>query len=1027
MPRLAIRLIGPLRVVIQGTPVPNSDWQGRIPRTIVQLLALSARGKSQEELIELLWPDHPLDKARRNLYVAMSRVRHALARSCERDDDNSGPIVTTVNGYRLADWAWVDIREFHAGVARIRRLRTSDPGAALMLIMNTERIEPDSVLAEHSYDDWALSARERARDDALLLEEIRTQLLLERERLPEALEALQFLLKLDPTREEAARRAIDLAGRLHDRALARQIFAQLQKALADDIGVEPTAETVELYEAVAGQQVPAARVEFPVDPRAPVAGDRLPIKHPRMSGPGRALLGHPPAFLTRFIGREQELTDVVAALQESRLLTVRGMGGVGKTRLAFEAARHVTNNYAHGVWWVDLSTVTDGRFALATAAQALGVPEEAGRPLLETACEILQPFELLLILDNCEHVSVDVARFVAPLLAACPGVTIVATSQVMLGLAGETLYQVPALSGPEVDKQMGVDELLRSEAVRLFVDRAGRARPGLRLTNNNAEAVVRICRRLDGIPLAIELAAARLGTLTPAQLADRLDRRFHVLRGTHIDGPGRHRSLQALVDWSYDILPDPERRLWERLSVFVGSISVEAAEFVGDGLVLDALTGLVNRSIIMCEPYEDGMRYRLSETMREYGLMKVNVRGDEDETRRAHRDWCLGLVTQVEAANWGEGEPQWMRRLGAQYGEIRAAFDWSVTRGDGEVALTFAASLWWFWVAEGRMEEGLSYIEQALSLSENRSGKLYALALHAAAALHMQSGNVDVAASRLEASLELLSEADAPREVAVIHLTLGQNALALADGSGAVAAFEKSLALFTQLGDETGMAPALWHAGNVALQQGNIGQAKHHYYESLALCRKTGFQRGEAACLAGLGLIGWQAGHVELAVRTLREALSLCRQLHDYMFSASILDFLGWMARQRGDFDEADTLHRESLALRWKAKDRQRTAHSLRHLAHVAAAQRLWHRAARLFGAEDGWRPRGGSRLPPESVLPIDDTETIAVVKSALGEAVWKAEWEAGKLMSPERIVKYALGDPDGRTAATVPRDDRPA
>lgn len=968
MSQPVIRLFSKFQVIIAGHPVPDNAWHGRTPRSLLKVLALSPRGKTADELIDLFWPDRPVAAARQRVYEVVSRLRRTL--QAHGADVTAGsttrafPLETVESGYRLSEGVAVDVRQFHADVAHVHRLYKEDPDAALRCIQRLERIDPADLLAEEPYADWALSARERALADARLLEQMRAQLLLDRGRDVEALEALEYLLQLDPLGERTARQAMETAGRVGERQRALHIFERLRCVLSEELGVEPSEATMRVYEKVArsGAAGDFAR-DFEADPSladaeyAAVSADSVPV------------------FFSSFVGRERELADITSLLQTTRLLSLRGMGGVGKTRLAAHVVHSIPGLRVH---WVDLASIDNGDLIPHVLAAAVGVRPQAGTTILETVCDLLRPLELVLVLDNCEHVPEAVDRCIRAILSSCPGVRIVTTTRAAIGIEGETVYDVAALPVMDVDGvksdtapsgYVDGESDIRSagDAVRLFLNRAAAVRRDFQWTALNATDIVHICRRLDGIPLAIELAASRLAVLTPAQVASGLDARFELLNNGSADVPSRHRSLHGLMEWSYDLAPDAVQRLWRRLSVFAGSFAYEAAEAVGaSDKFLEELTALIDSSVLVREEVDGELRFRLPETAREYGLLQLKVCGEERSVRARHLAWCVELAADVSASYCGPDEMDWMERLGTVYNEVRSALDWSLANGALHAALTITGALWWFWIVQGQTEEGLAYAKHALGAAGKRRSVAYAAALHSAGVLKLYSGHIGPAKQYFVDSLHAV-ETETKRErparqrlKSLVQLSLGFVQLAEADYVGAEATLRQSLFAARQHSYDLAIAPALWQLGNAAFRQGNVASATAYYEQAVALCRRVGYKRGEAACLGGLGQIVYAGGSEAFATGMLAEAVAICRELGDQFFAAALLDVMGWMARQGDDSTAAQRFHHEALSLRWTVRDRTGIWDSLAHLAETAIALGDRERAAKLFGARDVWQPAGG-------------------------------------------------------------------
>ena len=449
------------------------------------------------------------------------------------------------------------------------------------------------------------------------------------------------------------------------------------------------------------------------------------------------------------MGRERELGEAAALLGAHRLVTLTGPGGTGKTRLALQAAAEVLEAHPDGVWLVELAALADPALVPQAVAAAVGVREEPGRPLPATLTDALRPKRLLLVLDNCEHLLDACARLADALLRACPHVRVLATSREALGLAGETAWRVPSLTVPDVaDTQHAPDvaDVARYAAVRLFADRAAAVQPEFVLTDENAAAVAQICARLDGIPLAIELAAARVRVLPPRQLLERLDDRFRILTGGSRTALERHQTLRAAVDWSYDLLTEPERALFARLAVFAGGWTLEAAEQVGAGEgiespeVLDLLTRLADQSLVVAQEQPDGTaRYRLLESLRQYGRDKLAARAEAPAVRDRHLAHFLALAERADPGLYGPDAPAWIERLEVEHDNLRAALDWALgpAAGQGQAArgLRLAGALEYFWFLRVHRREGLARLQQALAHTDDAPSAARAQALYSAGAL----------------------------------------------------------------------------------------------------------------------------------------------------------------------------------------------------------------------------------------------------------------------------------------------------
>jgi len=624
-----------------------------------------------------------------------------------------------------------------------------------------------------------------------------------------------------------------------------------------------------------------------------------------------------PTRLNSFVGREHDLAELRRLLSATRLVTLVGAPGVGKTRLAFEIADGLLDAFPDGVWLVELAAQADPSLVPQSVAAVLGAREDPNRPLLASLAELLRPRRTLLVLDNCEHLLQACAAFADGLLRTCPGLVILATSREPLGIAGETSWRVASLALP-VEGQTPVTgdlpaSLLKYEAVRLFVERAWSARPDFALTNANAATVARVCRRLDGIPLALELAAVRVRALTIDQIADRLDDRFRLLTvGSRVALP-RQQTLRAAVDWSYHLLPESERAVLRRLSVFAGGWHLEAAEAVCSwrGIevadVLDLLQHLVDKSLVVADVRSEiTIRYRMLEILHQYAQERLIGSGELEEARRQHAAYWLALAEQAEPELRGPRESEWSARLEDENENLRAALRWTIEGGEAELTLRLGAALWRFWEIRGQLVEGLAWLEQGL-------------------ALHVPSDDATAALSHARAGA-----------------LNGAGALAWSRGEHArSAAFhEESLKLRRRLSDPAGEAVSLQNLGVTFRSLGDRARARDYGTQSLALCRQLGDSRNAALSLLNLGRLSHDEGDVHQATMLYEESLALFRADGNAQGVASVLNRLGDLARERGNLSTADQLHHEALGLHRGRGDPWGIGISLTYLARVAAARR---------------------------------------------------------------------------------------
>ncbi|MFG2108246.1 BTAD domain-containing putative transcriptional regulator [Micromonospora chersina] len=711
---MRISLLGPLELRADtGTPVEVGG--ARLRRLLILLALEPGRTVTVGRLTDALWAGDPPAGAANALQALVSRLRRAGL-----------PVEAQPGGYRLAvapdD---VDVHRFEAAVRAARTRLADDPAEGCRRLAEALDLWRGPALADVADADFARAPVARLTELRLAATEDLVRARLDRAAPEALLPQLRELVAAHPLREQLTGlliRALHRAGRPAE-ALAE--YERLRATLADTLGTDPGPELAALHlEILRGE--PAA-VPGRADRRVPA--DAPPAATPAAGADaGRPARGNLPATLTSFVGREEEVARVAGLLDRFRLATLTGPGGAGKTRLAVESGRAVAGRFPDGVWLVPLAPVTDPAEVPQAALAALGLREQAllaraGRGAPEPAdpvgrlVDALAGRAVLLLLDNCEHLLDAAADLTERLLTACPGLRVLATSREPLGITGEALRPVESLALPPA----GADPAaaLAYPAVRLFADRAGAVRPDFTVDAATVGPVVRICRALDGMPLAIELAAARLRTMTAAQVDTRLDDRFRLLTGGSRTALPRHQTLRAVVDWSWDLLDDTERALWRRLAVFAGGATLEAAERVcGDGAVadvLDGLSALVDKSLVVAggtgEP-----RYRMLETIREYGLDRLAEAGEADAVRRAHAAEFLALAEAAEPELRGAAQLDWLRRLSADHDNLHSGLRHAIAVGDAPTAVRYAAALGWYWWLTGQRAEGADLAGQVLAL-----------------------------------------------------------------------------------------------------------------------------------------------------------------------------------------------------------------------------------------------------------------------------------------------------------------------
>ena len=626
-----------------------------------------------------------------------------------------------------------------------------------------------------------------------------------------------------------------------------------------------------------------------------------------------------PVQLTSFIGREADCATVAGLVAANRLVTLTGAGGCGKTRLSLQVAGEVGARYANGVWWVDLGRLSDAGLLANAVAAALTIRELPGQPLADTLKNHLRDKRILLVLDNCEHVVDACAHLVHELLQACPSLSILTTSREPLGVGGEASWRVPSLPLPDLSRSQALETFLRSEAVRLFLDRTMRAKSTFRLTDDNAWAVAEICHRLDGIPLAIELAAARMRMMTPEQIVDGLKDRFRLLAGSSRTGVPRHQTLRASADWSYELLSAEERAVLRRLAVFAGGFTLDASEEVcsGDGIEHDAVfeivSRLVDRSLVHVGEEVPAARYRLLETIRQYATERLAESGEEDAVRARHLRFFVALAERAQPEMEGAGLVEWLPRFDVEHDNVRAAFDWGLHSGANSECVRLMSALWQFWFVRGHLTEGRRRFEAALNAGDTEP-RLRAMALIDVGQLMTFHG--DFIATRQFASEALKiarTIADKRLEGRALD-TLGYST-AFLDPPAAPDQFLASASLLRDAGDGLYLADALNGLGVARLFEGDYAGARTALEEGVASSRRIG---NLSLLTIGLGMLGYTLelqGHLARAQTCLRESLSIARRIGDRVSMADALHCLGFVEAHRGEYERAEAHIRESVTL----------------------------------------------------------------------------------------------------------------
>src|SRR5215217_7693679 len=990
-----IRMLGGFRVSVGERTVRQDSWRMRKAASLVKLLALAPGHRlHREQAMETLWPELGRQAASNNLRQTLHAARRALesdslvrSRYLASEDES---LVLCPEGQ-----LWVDSEAFEEAAKNAHRSR--DPAAYEVAL----DLYAGELLPGDRYEEWAEKHRRRLRETYLSLLLGLARLHEDRADYDSAAEVLRRSVGEDPTREEAHVGLMRLYALKGSKGEALAQYGRLEAILLTELGTKPAASSRALKEEIAAGRFPPK--------------DAHPLGSPPAELPG-VVKHNLPAARTSFVGSQREIVEIKRELTMTRLLSLIGVGGSGKTRLALEVAKDLVGAYPDGVWLVELASLSEGDLVPQAVAKAVGVLERPGQPLADTLAEYLRATSVLLVVDNCEHLADSAADLLDTLLDSCPRLRVLATSRAALGLAGEVVWRVPSLSVPDTDRLPAPGEMTGYEAVRLFAERARLKLPAFQLASEDAPAVAEVCSKLEGIPLAIELATARMGTLSVRQISERLQDPLSLLSVGGRTAVSRQQTLRGTLDWSYELLGESERALFGRFSVFAGGWTLEAAEVVGtsegteEGDVLDTFSGLVDKSLVVAEArLKSRVRYRLLEPVRQYAREKLEEGGEAEEVRRRHASFFLTLAEEAEPRLRGPEDMEWLERLEIEHDNMRAALAWTLERGEAELGIRLAGALWRFWEARGYYGEGLAWLKRVLARG-SRVSAARIKALEGEGWLTLYSGELDEAGMAAREGLKLSDEAGLGGAVTAKFLhTLGWIANLEGDQDRVKELFEECLKLSRDANDELGIADAiLGLAGSLNLGE-DFEREEELLEEGIVLCRKLGYVTTLTRHLSSLGYSLLFEGDHERGAALSEEAAALLRERGYTGGLEGILGNLGWARLLQSDIERCRGSHRERLTLCKELGNKLDASDSLEGLACISAAEGAGERAARLFGAGEALREAVGfAQLPAEAAL---REPYLATVRSQLDEASWRAAWGEGRAMSMEQAIEYALSE----------------
>lgn len=991
---------------------------------------------SRERLIDIFWPELELEAGRDNLSTALSSLRRELRNSgssaetllADRQQISLNPKLVTTD---VADFE-LSLKQARSSASVQERVRLLEAATALYR----------GDLLDTCYDEWAVSAQSALRRRYLealidLAEDYETL-----QQWDDAQAAAETAASIDSLHEQAVQVMVRVQARQARVAAAIDSFQQFRQRLLDELGVEPTQELRLLVDRIQRDPDAFAVAKSPdYLPEVSQQGDQRAGNAIAAEDANRAILssetavavrGNLPQWLTPLIGRGREVQESMELIASNRLLTLTGIGGCGKTRLSLEIGSHVQSEFADGVWFIELAALSDPTLVASSIANIMEIKEEQDKSTLQALLNALKEKRCLVILDNCEHLLESCAQVVSTVLHTCRYVNIVATSREALTISGEQTYRVPSLALPASNVPIRAADIERYGAIQLFLQRARLVSANFSITDTIAPHIVSICQRLDGIPLAIELASARVRSMSVEELDRRLDDRFNLLTGGNRLALPRQQTLRSLIDWSYDLLRPAERTTLNRLSVFAGGWTLEAAiricaesnEAADQSVladVLELLSNLADKSLVIAEVHSGTVRYRLLETVRQYARDRMAESGRLHQVQEQHVGFYLALAEQLSEGLAGPEQRKLLTEIENELDNMRQAIAVSIDRPDGaEIGLRFGVALGKFWRVRGHFSEGRELLAALLARpprpenvgTEREPGppsyQAYrASGLSAAAYLARDQSDYETARTMFEESLALRRSLDDQPGIALALSGLGSIANDRGDYPLAISLHEQSLQIRRGLYDQRGIAECLGHLGTLYFSLDDYPKARALCEESLELQRSLGDSRGIASVLGNLGIMARYKQDYPTAQANIEEALSLYREIGDRRNTAIMLGAMVNVMNGVGNKQTADVLLKESLVIRREIGDKRGVLVTLSGYAHFAGnEQKNPERGVRLWGAVYSLRESIGSTFLRGDNEAIENE--IARLKSILGEK-FDVEWQVGRAMSWQNAVAYAL------------------
>ncbi len=1023
---LNIQLLGAFQVSYNNEPVKGLE-SPRLKSLLAYLVLHPGAPQLRQHIAFIFWPDSTEAQARTNLRGLIYSLHKVLP-----DYEVFIEVSRQSIQWRAESPFLLDVADFRRGLEAAQS--TSELKEAISFY--------SGELMRGFYDDWIMDERELLRAEFSEGLESLVMLLEEERDHRSAVRYIRRLVREEPYSEKNYLKLMQLYVQIGDRASALSVYQSCVQILRDELGVEISSEIQVLYDDIVGGETATLPVSRPPDlPRM----DNLPLQ------------------LTSFVGRQLQLAQVGESLLAGRLLTITGTGGSGKTRLALQSANEVAESFSDGVWMTELTSLSSTGIPRALAS-ILKVRDQPNGSLMEGLVAFLSNKSLLLILDNCEHLLRPTAELVVAILQSCPRVHVLATSRERLNIPGERVHLLAPLSFPE-SGSTEMSKIKEAEAVQLFVDRATSILPTFVLDENNAQAVAHICSRLDGIPLAIELAAARARLFSPSEMVTRLDDTFRLLSGGSQVAPPRQQTLLATMDWSYELLSKREKILLHRLAIFAGGWTLDAAENVTadndergttgprnpsleEADVLENLARLIDKSLVVVDSQSGIARYRLLETIQEYVTSKLVAAGEVDQLQERYFNYYLEFAAKASSQLNGPEQVVALSRLLEERDNLNAALHWAQDSDRSEICLRLSESLHDYWVKADRVVEGREWIEQSLAETGEAiepdllAGSLYCLGVllyiqgdYTTADQHVRNsqniyedlgdkrgvgqavltegtilwhrGRYEEAQARFEQSLRLFREIRDTRSIAEAHHLLGHIDLEQQDRDGARARFEKSLTLFREYGDIYSVTLLEGDLGLLAYLLEEFNDARIYYEENLIYFREVDSRDGIARTLNRLGDLARCQGNYAKAETVYKESLALGKKLEIQSHKLSALHNLGYVSLNQHKLEQSAELFVECLKAYDVLEDRKGIAESLAGIAGVSAASGQLERAARLFGTSQRLLDAMGTEPWPANRIEVE--RSLVLLRKGMDDENFRTAQEAGRQMNLSEAVEDAL------------------